>query len=367
MVAIIALVALVLEGGNAYAQQRQTQNAADSAADSGATVLAQHFGNSALTDTNVKAALDASASSNGLVTWTGYYTNVAGQYMDSAGLAPVAKSAAAVVGDGTLPPGAQGVAVDGSRTFGAFVGRVIGFTNFTSSATATAVAGALSGGRFLPVVFPINIVDCDGNGSLGTTEVSGGWVRSTPPTTPGGRPVGPEYIVPLCKTGSGNFQILDFDPSLSCDEEIQQGVQVSLNLPQFVDSDNGNDCAKKIVDAVNALHGQVVNVPICDNGDTAFTPVGNCDTAHGGNAQYHIVKVASFWVDYMADSNNANKPSALCQAIPGSLSFLPGTDIDGNGSSSCLVGYFVRYVTAGTVGNQAPDPNNDTIGIQLIK
>ena len=31
MVAIVALASLVLEGGNAYAQQRQTQNAADAA------------------------------------------------------------------------------------------------------------------------------------------------------------------------------------------------------------------------------------------------------------------------------------------------------------------------------------------------
>jgi len=367
MVAIIGLVALVLEGGNAYAQQRETQNAADATADAGATVLAQHFANTALTDTDVNNAVRASAMANNLVAWTAYYTNVTGQYMDSTGAAPVAKGTAALVGGGTLPPGAQGVAVDGSRTFGAFVARVVGFTSFTSSATATAVAGALTGGAFLPVVFPINIVDCDGNGSLGSTEVSGGWQRSQPPATPGARPIGPEYIVPLCKTGSGSFQILDFVPGLSCDEEIQQGIQVSLTVPGYVDSDQGNDCAKKIVDAVNALHGKVVNVPICDNGETADTPVGNCDTAHGGNAQYHIVKIASFWVDYMDDSNNANKPAAGCQAIPGSLSFLPGTDIDGNGSSSCLVGYFVRYVTAGTVGTQAPDPNNDTIGIQLIK
>jgi Flp pilus assembly protein TadG len=367
MIAIIGLVALVLEGGNAYAQQRETQNAADAAANAGAAVLAQHFGNTALTDADVDNAVTASATANNLVAWTAYYTNVTGQYMDSTGAAPVAKGAAAVVGDNTLPPGAQGVAVDGSRTFGAFVARVIGFTNFTSSATATAVAGALSGGKFLPVVFPINIVDCDGNGSLGTTEVSGGWTRSQPPATPGARPNGPEYIVPLCKTGTGNFQILDFDPSLKCDEEIQQGIQVSLTVPGYVDSDQGNDCAKKIVDAVNALHGKVVNVPICDNGANAQTPVGNCDTKGGGNAKYHIVKIASFWVDYMSESNNQNKPNSACQAIPGSLFVLPGTDINGNGSSSCLAGYFVRYVTAGTVGSQAPDPNNDTIGIQLIK
>ena len=38
MIAIIALIALVLEGGNAYAEQRHAQNGADAAANAGATV-----------------------------------------------------------------------------------------------------------------------------------------------------------------------------------------------------------------------------------------------------------------------------------------------------------------------------------------
>ena len=369
MVAIMIITALILEGGNAYAQQRQTQNAADSAANAGATVLAQRFADGTLGDLQVHNAVDAMATANGLATWTAFYTNVKGQYMNAAGAAPVAKNLAAVVGNGPVPPGAQGVAVDGSRTFDAFVGRVIGLSTLTSSADATAVAGSLTGGAFIPVVFPINISDCAQNGSLGSQEINGGWLLSGKPATPGGPPTSPshEYIVPLCKTGGGSFQILDFDPNLKCDEEIAQGIQITLNLPEYVQSDNGNDCAKKIVDSVNALHGTVVNVPICDNGPDAQHPIGNCDTSNGSNAEYHIVKVASFWVDYMSDSNNPNKPNSECQAINGVRSFLPGTDIDGNGSSSCLVGYFVRYVTAGTVGSAVPDANNDTIAIQLIK
>jgi Flp pilus assembly protein TadG len=366
MVAIIALAALVLEGGNAYAQQRQTQNAADASANAGAAVLAQRFSDASLNDADVNTAVGTTATTNGLASWTGFYTNVSGQYLNAAGTV-VAKTNAARVNGGMIPPGAQGVAVDGSRNFGAFFGRVIGFTSFTSSSTATAVAGALSGGAFLPVVFPINISDCEKNGSLGSQEINGGWTLSGPPKTAGGPPDGQEYIVPLCKTGSGSFQILDFDPKLKCNEEIEQGIQVTLTLPTYVDSDNGNDCAKKIVDAVNALHGTVVNVPICDNGPSASQPVGNCDTKGGSNAQYHIVKIASFWVDYMSESNNATKPNSACQSLPGGPTFLPGTDIDGNGSSSCLVGYFVRYITAGTVGPGTVDSNNDTIGIQLIK
>jgi hypothetical protein len=279
----------------------------------------------------------------------------------------VAKNLAAVVGNGPVPPGAQGVAVDGSRTFDAFVGRVIGLSTLTSSADATAVAGTLTGGAFIPVVFPINISDCEVNGSLGSQEINGGWLLSGKPATPGGPPTNPshEYIVPLCKTGGGSFQILDFDPSLKCDEEIAQGIQVTLNLPAYVPSDNGNDCAKKIVDSVNALHGKVVNVPICDNGPDAQHPIGNCDTSNGSNAEYHIVKVASFWVDYMSDSNNPNNTMCALKTSP-----TYGTDIanivGGNGSSSCIAGWFVRWVTSGPVGTGNIN-NGEAIGVQLIR
>lgn len=370
MVAIVSLVALVLEGGNAYAHQRQTQNAADAAADAGAAVIARRFGDPSLNDGNVDTAVQSSIGVNLAAgsTAIAYYTNAKGQFMNVTGTAPVAKASAAVVGSGAIPPGAQGVAVNASQPFGAFIGRAIGFTTFTSSAEATAVAGALVGGVFLPVVFPINISDCENNGSLGSLEINGGWKLSQPPTTVGGNPVGTEYIVPLCKTGGGSFQILDFDPSLKCDEEIDQGLTTTLDIPGYVDSDNGNDCAKKILDAVNSKRGTIVNVPICDNGPDASNPVGNCDTAGGTNAEYHIVKVASFWLDYMSDKNKLNDPTSPCQAISGVREFLPGTDIDGNGSSSCIVGWFIRYVTAGTVGTDGPpDANNDTIGIQLIK
>ena len=44
MIALIGGVSLVLEGGNAYAHQRMAQNAADSVANAGATILAQRLG-----------------------------------------------------------------------------------------------------------------------------------------------------------------------------------------------------------------------------------------------------------------------------------------------------------------------------------
>ena len=49
MIALIGGVALILEGGNAYAHQREAQNASDAVANAGATVLAQQLGGTAKT------------------------------------------------------------------------------------------------------------------------------------------------------------------------------------------------------------------------------------------------------------------------------------------------------------------------------
>lgn len=351
IVAMLAMAALLIEGGNAYAQQRAAQNGSDAAANAGAVVLAQRLAGVSKTDAQVAAAVGAMATDNGLTRVDARYTDVQGRLLTPGGSTTTVRADAARVGDGTIPAGAQGVAAGGARDFQATIGHVIGFSGFTASADATAVTGRLIGGAFIPVVFPINIVDCAVNGDLGTGEAN--WTLSQPGTPP----VGQEFIVPLCKTGQGNFQILDFDPSLTCAEEVSTPVYRQFDLPTDIPSDNGNDCAKKIEDGINALQGKTVLVPICDV---------DCTTVGGSKATYHIVKVAAFYVDYFADSNNPNKPSELCQQRTNPSTGQTIVPIRGNGSSSCMAGWFVRYISAGPVGSGTVG-NSDAIGIQLIR
>ena len=54
MIAMIAFGALVLEGGNAYAQQRVVQNGADATANAGAVRLGQRLAGVVTTDANVR-------------------------------------------------------------------------------------------------------------------------------------------------------------------------------------------------------------------------------------------------------------------------------------------------------------------------
>jgi Flp pilus assembly protein TadG len=344
-------VALVVDGGLAYAQQRGVQNGADAAANAGAVVLAQKLGGATKTDADVASAITFSSGQNN-ITPASYYTNVSGQPIDSTGTAVVPANAA-TVGNGTIPPNAQGVHVGGTRPFATTFGRVIGLSTFTAGAEATAVTGKLIGGAFLPVIFPVNITDCSGNGNLGLPKDQ--W----PVSQPGGEgqpPTGTEYIVPLCKTGGGSFMVLDLDGTKNnCASEVTNPPPIQWDtFPVSVDSDNGNNCAKQMVDAVNALHGKIVLIPICDNND--------CNTSGGSHAQYHVTGVVAFYLDYMSDSNKKNGACSSQTTASGQVL----VDIGGNGSSSCIAGWFIHFITTGPVGSGAVG-NADSIGIQLIK
>ncbi|HEV8697946.1 MAG TPA: pilus assembly protein TadG-related protein [Candidatus Limnocylindrales bacterium] len=355
MVTMVGGVALILEGGNAYAHQRSTQNAADAVANGGATVLAEQLGGAVRTDGDVLAAMNRVSTANFLSSYKGLYTDVTGKMLTPGSVITTDTTAAAAVGGHVIPAGAQGVRALGSQVFDATFGRVIGFNQFTASADAISVAGALTGGGFLPVVFPVNIVDCDVSGDLGVGEAN--WTISNPDGPDlDSNPEGQEYIVPLCKTGGGSFMLLDLDAQLggpmnNCDDEVTNPPAIQFpDFPVTVQSDNGNNCAKEMVDAVNAKSGQVVLIPVCD---------GDCTTTGGSHAEYHVIRVTAFYLDYMSDSNSVANPA--CQGNGTTL--IP---IAGNGSSSCIAGWFVRYITSGPVGG-GPVQGAGAIGIQLVK
>ncbi|HEY3164143.1 MAG TPA: hypothetical protein VGJ71_07260, partial [Candidatus Limnocylindrales bacterium] len=296
---------------------------------------------------DVALATTSMASLNGLGSIDSYYTDFYGHMLTNGGTVAPTTSGAARVGDGVIPDGTRGVRAHGTQTFGTSFARALGMNEMTAGADATAIAGPLIGGRFIPLVLPVNIVACDGGGDLdGVGEDE--WALAEP----GNPPSGQEYIVPLCKTDAGSFMVLDLDgiPN-NCDEEVLNPPSIQLStFPADLNSDNGNNCVKPMVDAMNTLQGQVVLIPICD---------GDCVTSGGSQATYHIIKVAAFYLDFVSDRNGGLNDDC----VGNGTTIIP---ITGNGSSSCLVGWFVRYVTSGPVG---PGPVNGAaaIGVQLIK
>jgi hypothetical protein len=353
LLVLVAAIALVVEGGNAYVQERGAQNGADAAANAGAEVLAQRLMGATRTDTDVLRAIRAITDPRGL-DHAAYYTDVYGAPMDGNSNIVVAKHAA-IVGSGVLPVETQGVHVTANVSFGTTFGRVIGFSSMTATADALAIAGKITGGYFLPVVFPVNITDCSGSGDLGVGQDQ--WDVADP-GAPGAHPVGTEYILPLCKTGDGSFSVINLDGiQNNCAEEVLSFSTYQFDqFPTDVPTDNGNNCAQAMADAVNSSRsGKTVLIPICDAVD--------CNTDGGVQATYHITGVVGFYIDYMEYSNNPT--NSRCQTRYNENGELLVTII-GNGSSSCIAGWFVRFVTAGPVG-PGKIGNTDAVGIQLIR
>jgi hypothetical protein len=363
MMAIIGGVALVLEAGNAYANQRIAQNATDAVAHAGAAVLAQRLGGTAKDDGDVAAAMTELADANGLTSHTGYYTNVKGEYIAATGLPATSQGEWIEVGSLALdmppPPRAQGVRVSGAKDVGTTFGRVLGISEIGVTADATAVMGRLTGGTFLPLVLPVSPSECSNSGFLQPFDdptKAPMWYMSNPGTA---HPDGTEYVVPLCKTGGGSFMFLDLDPDLDCGEEVLSPPSIQFDtFPVDIDTDTGADCQTKVGNAIDSagLQGKVVLIPVCDN---------DCITGSGSNSQYHVVRIAAFYLDYISLSNpNHNSPCALGTSPTYGTPLVPF--VSGNSSDGCIAGWFVRYITSGPVGS-LDIYNGEAIGVQLIR
>jgi hypothetical protein len=378
MLAIVAGMGLIIDGGNAWAQQRITQAGNDAAAEAGAIVLARFQIDTtqveATIDAEVKAAVDGAASNNGITVPVSYYTDICGTLLRADGTKAAGIADAAKVGDGGLPtnnhtnpdcPGGTvgpvaGVQAGANKTFDAFVSRVIGIGSLTTSTTATAVAGILqgtcsaaSGCIVLPLTVPVTIVTCDGSGeAVGTGNH---WPKNQ------------RIVVPLCKNNPGNVGWLDWTPKGGGASELENSIlhpdNPPINLPswQYVTA-TGNVNSKQIDDALNGYAGQVVLFPIFDLtcaqdpdiSQTTVAPNYGCGDVggNGSNQWYRFPEFAAFELEH-AYINGSNK--AACDT--------------GNGATSCLIGKFVDFVTSGTVGPGVGggSTENSVRGVQLIK
>jgi hypothetical protein len=379
MITIVAGVGLIIDGGNAWAQQRMTQAGNDAAAEAGAVVLAQNLAGSVAPvigwDATVDAAITDSATKNDIDVPVAYYTDICGTLLRPDGTKAATTADADVVGaDGGLPTNnntnpdcpsgvvgpVAGVRVEASRQFATLVSGAIGFTGFTASTSATAVTGFLqgtcdsaSGCVVLPVTAPVTVVTCAGNGDAEVTPVP--WPENT------------RVIIPLCKGNPGNVGWLDWTPKGGGASELEQSILFPNNPPidlpswQYVTA-TGDVNSKKIEDALNTYMGQIVLFPMFDltcAEDPDFSQVkvapdyGCGDVGgNGSNQWYRFPQFAAFELE-RAHVNGNNK--AACDT--------------GNGATSCLIGKFVDFVTSGTVGPGAGGgtTQSSVLGVQLIK
>jgi hypothetical protein len=304
LTAIIFMVGLVIDGGNALAQRRAAQNAADFAALSGSRIVALFVSGDVTngTDEGVQNAISHSIAING---GTPVHYGPPANPGDPEGPRYVDGDGALLdyVGVGPIPDGAVGVKVGASRTWRPFFLGLAGINNWTASATATAKGGWAAGGPGGNVL-PIGVAEaffetypfCTGEVGIdpncdpvhltsGYLNVPGGFGWLTFGAV--GKCEG--YGLGMSTTEgcdqSDPFLALELGPpanSFGCCDAVHGGPSTDANPIDRIGSMPGNKVAQNDC-SYYIDHDVVVTVPVWDYGDDK-----------GSNAYYHIVGFAGF-------------------------------------------------------------------------
>jgi len=388
LTALLAATALVIDGGNAMAQQRRVQNGVDAASLAGTVVIAQNLaqgsaptltGTCPITtqdawDLAVCTAVYGTGTTDGVSIGSAFYTSWNGS--------PIGP-----VGNG-LPTGAQGVQAFGSHAFGTYFARAIGIAQLTASAQSTAVTGIVTSicppgsvCSLLPLTIPFVTSLCNSNGSLspGTKD----WLFLGNADMNANN----EAIVPICKNqnnnigggSSGSVGWIDYSTAIgasnngSCGNKILDQVTapcvVSLQFPTWVQTFAGGvgQDGPAIETAINTqYHNQVVGIPLFDGTckvQPSGTAQGDCPNGQigvGVNTWYWIPSFVNFKLDYSYLAGNDRKS---CNDIPGS----PPTG--GNGSDGCLKGWFtIALDSPGSIQlGSVTAGDGKLFGVQLIR
>lgn len=419
MVALIAMTGAIIDGGNAWANQRGTQNGSDAAAEAGAVVLARKLANAVEPgggwDAAVQAAVTASAAANGVSISGAYYTDICGIPLTGEGKAALTGtgsynfSIARAVGSSLPAPTTDtpdcpnqkvgpvaGVIVLSRRDVGTYFSSIVGIKSLPVTTQSTAAAGLLQEScaatqgeacGMLPIAIPVSRTKCDGSGNA-TSPLDGlptEWSAD-------GQTV---YSIPLCKNGPGNVGYIDWTPPNGGTSELIDSIYTPSNpavaLPswQWI-SATGNMNTQALEDAVRTYDGQLVLVPefdlTCspkhnetpDGTQVSTAPYYGCPAGDlGGQGTSQWYRIPSFAHLRLCSSSRAvcqqffaanSNNTAIHGAYISGTNSICGVSSDQN-STSCLVGTFESVIRTGTIGAGIGGNRGSSvaIGVQLIK
>lgn len=296
LTALVLVVGLIVDGGNALAQRRESQNAADFAALAGARVVAFKVSGDTVngSDANVQAAITNAVVANGGVAPT-YGAPNGPRYIDDSG------ALLGYVGSG-MPATASGVKVWANRTWTPYFVGVIGITSWTASADATATGGFCDGCAPLPgTLFPAGI----STAFFQTYPFCAGPI-STDPTDP----CYPQHLTPGNLNVPGGFGWLKF----GCDgyglgQEPPANIGGCQNNKPFLQEEIGPPsksygCCTVVgisgsLDRIGSLPGNKASADCSyyiDNEITVTVPIWDTAGGTGSNGWYHIVGFAGFQI-----------------------------------------------------------------------
>jgi len=387
LVATIAMVSLVIDGGYAWGRQRDTQNGADSVAKAG-TVVIQHYlaqvDTPAPTDWSVACAVAEAASANSVTVEGAEYTDYQGQPLNPA--VPVGACGNLDPGIG-IPAGAQGVKADTSETFDTFLMRIVGFNTLTTTANATAVVGipsAIPGGA-LPVTFPLTSTTCDSLQTEYTIRDNDGdatW-ELFEIIDEDDADASNLAIIPLCDISPGSVGWLDYECGQNLRESIVDPCEAFIPIPAWLHTQTGN--VNSLEDLLNAYAGSQIGVaeiddsvlalPIhdrtCSADPDAVDPTAphdpTCETldaewsGNGDNLYYRV----PFWVGFKLDAAYTGGNDPECEAGLGQPLLVQPVP---PGKVGCLKGWFVdRYDEPGPIGLAHINPGDEVrMAVALI-
>jgi len=409
LVVLMGISGLVIDGGNAMANERGVQNGADAAAEAGALVLAQRLAGASTPaggwDGTVNAAITSSAAANSVTIEAAYYTDICGIPLKTDGTASLTGggsydfSTAKRVGTGMPNPTSTtpdcpsltvgpvaGVLVKTRRDVGTYFARVLGINTLPVGAITTAAAGFLQEScaasdsewcGLLPVAMPVNQVSCDGNNNI--VDTGNQWSSDA-------RTV---YRVPLCSNSPGNVGWLDWSPRSGGTSELVDELTTATNgavpLPswQYITA-TGNPNASGLESAIRARDGEIVLIPEFDltcNPDHNGTPTNTAPAintgpnfgcpagdlgGNGSNQWYRIPSFAHFRLCIATDVDCQAAGTPFGAYLNGNNKAVCDT---GNGATSCIVGKFESIIRTGRIGAGVGGGtgNSKAIGVQLIK
>ncbi len=282
LVALLVAAGFVLDGGIAFVNRRDAQNAADLGALAGTHVIAEHHisGRTSGSGSDVHAAIDAAVRDNGCTpsgetpcTWTADYVRPASGY-DTARIA-------AVTVDGAIPADAQGVAVAVASRPGVFFLRVIGQDDWDVGAEATAISARIDSpgqGIMLPIAFD------PGPGR----DLAGIDLEDFPEPPP-------VFQFSEGKDAPGNFSWLswnDDNDAVTLVNSICEPDNPAIAFPTYVPGAPGKMNKKQGRDCLDDYIGETVFVPFWGEGGERCGDGAVSD--NGSKTDFCIIGVAAF-------------------------------------------------------------------------
>ncbi len=329
MVGLIAVAGLVLDGGNAYAQRRFMQNAADAGAFAGTRVLATRSNNSAATECAIRFAVETFAKLNGVggpaadPICNQLDSNIKAYFIDPSG-----NQIGAEIGVNLgVPNNATGVRVITHTLFNTFLLGFFGEGTGSAAARAAVQSGELKGTKGVMPLAPKDTTD------LGAHDPDPG--ECSFKTGSSCRLMG-ETV------GPGNFHWLDFqtkgsspqDADFKCgnpNEPYLSGLLHQTLDSGYIEKDYwvcgtpGKKVGNGVTDGLEYWMQKTMN-------KEWIIPVYDRAQGEGNNLHFHITGFAIFVpTAYEFGGKQGGSPN-LCR---------------GQGSSKCIEGTFKKWATSG--------------------